>query len=309
MDKKHKILVVDDELICLDQICHYLEQSDYHIVKVNNGHDALTALSENPTSWDLVLLDKFIDDLDGMAILAHIKSDPILKVLPVILQTCDTSPDKILEGIRAGAYYYLTKPFSKDQLQAVVANALNQHTFIRLTQEELSDLKECLLAVDEIAMNFQSREQARQTVVFLTHVAGLSAVHQMGLTELMLNAIEHGNLGISYDEKTDLIKENRLESEIRARLELPEYADKQAAIHFKRSAHELHFTITDQGLGFDWEPFLEMQIERIHDNHGRGIAMAKNLAFSELTYLGTGNCVTATITLKDACIAKIHGPL
>lgn len=296
MDKRHKILVVDDELICLNQICHYLEPSDYHIVKATNGHDALTILFENPTSWDLVLLDKFMDDIDGMAILARIRTDPTLKVLPVILQTSDTSPDKIWEGIRAGAYYYLTKPFSKEQLQAVVANALNQHAFTRLAQEELSDLKERLLAVEQISLRFQSYEQALQTVVFLTHVAGLTPAHQMGLTELMLNAIEHGNLGISYDEKTDLIKENRLASEIRKRLTLPEYAEKQAIIHFERSAHELHFTITDQGSGFDWQPFLEMQIERIHDNHGRGIAMAKNLAFSELIYLGTGNCVKATIT-------------
>jgi hypothetical protein len=41
-----------------------------------------------------------------------------------------------------------------------------------------------------------------------------------------------------------------------------------------------------------------MQIERIHDNHGRGIAMAKNLAFSKLTYLGYGNCVEAVIAFE-----------
>ncbi len=295
MQHQRKILVVDDELICLDQVGRFLQECDYHIVKVASGQDALAVLHEAPNSWDLVLLDKFMENMDGMAVLDHIKTDPVLKVLPVILQTSDSSPEKILEGIRAGAYYYLTKPFTKEQLQAVVANALKQNAFIRSAQEELSNLKERLLGVNAITLTFRTSEQARSTISLLSHIADLTLAHEMGLAELMLNAVEHGNLGISYAEKTILIRENRLDTEINSRLNSPKYVNKVAEINYQRLGNELHFTITDQGTGFDWTPYLEMQIDRIHDNHGRGIAMAKNLAFSSLTYHDCGNCVKATI--------------
>lgn len=299
MLEKSKILVIDDEPICLDQICRYLDGLDYEIVKAGNGYEGLTALNQAPTSWDLVLLDKFMEGMDGMTVLSHIKADPNLKILPVVLQTSDTSPDKLLEGIRAGAYYYLTKPFSREQLQAVVANALNQHRFTRLVQEELDNLKGCLHFINEISLSFRSRENVQQTTALLAQIAGLTMAQEMGLIELMLNAVEHGNLGITYDEKTQLINEGRLDTEINRRLSLPQFSEKSATIHFRKFLGEYHFTITDQGVGFDWEPFLDMQIERIHDNHGRGIAMAKSLAFSKLTYLGNGNCVQAMIERTD----------
>jgi CheY-like chemotaxis protein len=248
-----KILVVDDEPICLDHICRYLDGSGsgYEIVKAENGDEALAALHQSPTDWDLVLLDKFMDGMDGMTVLSHIKSDPNLKVLPVILQTSDTSPDKLLEGIRAGAYYYLTKPFSREELQAVVANALNQYRFTRLAQEALSNLKTSLYSVNEISLNFRSREDVHQTTALMPHISSLTMAQEMGLIELMLNAVEHGNLAITYDEKTQLINEGRLESEITDRLGQPEFSDKSATLHFRKSHGEYHFTITDEGKGFD----------------------------------------------------------
>ncbi len=294
-----KILVVDDEQICCDLICHYLDGLGYNLVKAGNGQEGLDALHQDATSWDLVLLDKFMAGMDGMTMLSHIKSDPILKNLPVVLQTSDTTPEQLKEGIRAGAYYYLTKPFSREQLQAVVANALNQRCYIRHDKDNINELKNCLCSINDISLSFRTREDVHQSVALLTHIADLTITHEIGLLELMLNAVEHGNLGITYDEKTQLIREGRLEAEIVHRLNQPEFSDKSATLRFLREPDGYFFTITDEGRGFDWEPFLDMQIERIHDNHGRGIAMAKSLAFSKLTYMGCGNCVQAMIAIKD----------
>jgi anti-sigma regulatory factor (Ser/Thr protein kinase) len=117
----------------------------------------------------------------------------------------------------------------------------------------------------------------------------------MGLMELMLNAIEHGNLGITYDEKTALIREDCLQEEVQRRLELPENADKFASIKFRRDGISLIFVISDQGNGFDWKSYLEMGMERLMDNHGRGIAMSRSISFTQLEYRGKGNIVEATI--------------
>lgn len=294
-----RILVVDDEPYWLEMIHLYLRDAGYDLVNACSGEEALSLLTAEPYRFDLVILDKFMSGMDGMEVLQQIKADPKLKILPVVLQTGDTAPDKVLEGIRAGAYYYLTKPFSADQLQAVVANALQQYRTSRLAGEELDHLKDTLQWIDEVRLNFRSREQARSVTALLATSAGLNMVQQMGLMELMLNAVEHGNLAISYDEKTRLIRDNRLDAEIAYRLTLPEYADRVASVTFRRVERELIFTIHDRGCGFDWRPYLDMQLERIHDNHGRGIAMAKNMAFHYLQFQGCGNIVEVRAYLPE----------
>ncbi|AMK75021.1 MULTISPECIES: response regulator [Methylomonas] len=299
LSNSHKILVVDDEMLWLELIELHLRDSGYKIVTASHGQQALDILHADPCGFDLVILDKFMDGLDGMDVLRQIKADPNLKVLPVILETADTAPEKILEGIRAGAYYYLTKPFSAEQLRAVIQNALNQHHGVQLARKELLNMKDTLHLAEEIIFAFRSREQARTIVALLSSACLLTMVQEMGLFELMLNAVEHGNLGIGYDEKTQLISENRLDQEIDRRLQLHEYAEKTAIVKFRRCGRSLIFSISDEGKGFDWRPYLDMQIERINDNHGRGIAMANSLAFTHLSYRGIGNSVEATIVLHE----------
>lgn len=293
------ILVVDDDEIFIGLIKHYLKGLPYIVITANGGKEALSILKRNPEGFDLVLLDKFMDDMNGLDVLQFIKDDPLLKILPVILQTSDTAQDKILEGIRAGAYYYLTKPFSDEQLQAVVANALRQNQYSQLARKELSQFIDTLQQIDTITLRFQTREQAHHLAGLLSNACGLNRVQEMGLMELLVNAVEHGNLAISYQEKTQLINDNRLADEINHRLTLPQYAAKFATVSFTREKSRLYFIISDQGSGFAWERYLDMHLDRIHDNHGRGIAMAKNVAFTTLHFKEPGNIVEASISLPE----------
>jgi DNA-binding response OmpR family regulator len=71
----------------------------------------------------MVLLDKMMPGMNGFDVLKRIKSTPELNFLPVILQTAIGSPASVQQGMEAGAFYYLTKPFSRDMLLAVVKAA------------------------------------------------------------------------------------------------------------------------------------------------------------------------------------------
>jgi anti-sigma regulatory factor (Ser/Thr protein kinase) len=120
-----------------------------------------------------------------------------------------------------------------------------------------------------------------------------------GLTELMINAIEHGNLAISYEEKSEFTKQGTLNQEIQRRLELPEYKNRYANVSFQLSESMLEITIEDQGAGFDWEQYMEFNSDRLLDPHGRGIAIANKLSFCEVEYLGgIGNKVVARLKLN-----------
>jgi hypothetical protein len=118
-----------------------------------------------------------------------------------------------------------------------------------------------------------------------------------GLLELLLNAVEHGNLGITYDEKSHLLDLGQLDEEIARRLQEPAYAGRCAVATFIRHGEDLYLSVIDEGSGFDWRPFLHLDPQRAFDTHGRGIATAKMVSFDSLEYHGTGNHVETVVHL------------
>ena len=119
----------------------------------------------------------------------------------------------------------------------------------------------------------------------------------VGLGELLINGVEHGNLGITYQEKSELLAAQAWAEEVERRLAAPEHRDKRVEVHFERSAERIVVTITDRGPGFDWQRFLTISPERIFHSHGRGIAMANLMSFDRLEYVAPGNRVIATVEL------------
>ncbi|MFZ4125156.1 MAG: ATP-binding protein [Rickettsiales bacterium] len=121
-----------------------------------------------------------------------------------------------------------------------------------------------------------------------------------GLREVMVNAIEHGNLGITYDEKTQLIADGTWHSEVIRRLTLPEYQQRYAEASITVSDEEVSVTVSDCGRGFDWKPYVQCEtIDSVRPN-GRGICTAIRLSFDALEYRGIGNEVRCVVRLKTA---------
>ena len=104
--------------------------------------------------------------------------------------------------------------------------------------------------------------------------------------ELLINAIEHGNLGITYAEKTELVLSGEWFAEVERRLADPIYAEKEAQLTFHAATDAITVNIQDAGHGFDWEQYLELSPERAADVHGRGISAARAMSFDSLEYLG-----------------------
>lgn len=117
----------------------------------------------------------------------------------------------------------------------------------------------------------------------------------LGISELLINAVEHGNLGLSYDEKSQLKREGRWKSEIDRLSNLPAHRDKRVQVSFERKMEGITLRIVDEGSGFPWRNFLELAPERACDPNGRGIALARMMSFSSVCYEGCGNIAVATI--------------
>jgi DNA-binding NtrC family response regulator len=117
---KGKILVVDDEGIVRTSCSRALTPEGYEVKLSQNGADALKMLEEE--SFDLVLTDLKMPDVDGIEVLKMIKERwPQTEVIVVTgYQTVDTA----VKSIKLGAFDYIEKPFTPDSLIAAVNNAM-----------------------------------------------------------------------------------------------------------------------------------------------------------------------------------------
>lgn len=302
----HRLLVVDDEAFNREIIAELLENTDYDLVFAEDGYQAWSILENTPEEIDLVLLDRMMPGLDGLQVLEKMKEHPVIRHIPVILETAKTTKQDIAEGLQAGAFYYLSKPFDEEILRSVIKMALQEHEAYRSLRNELKKSVCTLSMMKSGTFEFRTLDEMQDLALFLSKACPEPEQRLSGLSELMINAIEHGNLRIGYHEKSALIRAGRWREEIEHRLSLTEYSDKFATIEYHKNNDHIRFTITDMGEGFDWENYLEISIDRIGDNHGRGIAMSKILSFDTIEYLGKGNKVTATINLGRSISTDIE---
>ncbi|HMX15611.1 MAG TPA: response regulator [Rhodocyclaceae bacterium] len=289
------VLVVEDEPVSLATLVENLETEGYRTASAQNGQVAWDLISAAPDSFDAILLDRVMPDMDGIEVLRRVKTHPAMAYTPVIMQTAMSADADVADGLRAGAFYYLTKPFSADTMLAIVAAAAKDHRLHRDLQRQARQTTRTLAWLRRAEFAFRTPEEARDIATLVAHAAPEPDRVVLGLIELMLNAVEHGNLEISYDEKTRLISEDRLMEEIRSRLALPEMGARNAVLAVERTSNTIRFGVIDEGRGFDWSEYLEMQPRRAFHTHGRGIAMARMISFDALEYRGRGNEVWATV--------------
>jgi CheY-like chemotaxis protein len=293
-----QVLVVDDHALDRKLLTHYLEPEGYSVVTASDGMEGWEILSSEPDRFDVVLLDRSMPRLNGLELLIRIKSDERLRTLPTIMQTALTKREEILEGIRAGAYYYLTKPYDVEMLRSVVRTAIEDYRGYRELQNEMRKGADTLRLMRHATFSFRTVEQARALGMLLANTCPDPSATVVGLTELLVNAVEHGNLGITYEDKSRLGNSLEWTREVDRRLAMPENATKEAEVIFKRTDDRISFVIRDQGPGFDWQRYLQVDPQRAFHTHGRGIAIANRLSFSHLEYRGSGNEVVGTIDLS-----------
>lgn len=291
------LLVVEDEWVNREILMELLGDAGYQIVSAEDGQSGWEALAAEPERFSAVLLDRVLPGMDGLEVLRRVKRHPTLAHIPIIMQTSMAEPEEILEGLRAGAHYYLTKPFSPETLLAIVHTAVEDHLKYRELRLEAQQAARTLQYLNRAEFAFRTPSEARDIAALLANACPDGTRVVLGLSELMLNAVEHGNLGITYDEKSALISTDRLHEEIAARLNSPSHANKWAIVEVERASGEIRFLIRDQGKGFNWRQYLEIQPERAFDTHGRGIAMARMTSFDQIEYRGLGNEVLAVVKL------------
>jgi len=294
-----RILLVDDDDLNLEILVEYLKDEPYELVQAHDGGHALEQLREDPKGFQALVLDRMMPGLNGLEVLAQLKADEQLQWLPVVMQTSAGSPQEICEGIEAGVFFYLTKPFEQQVLLRIVGAAVEEGLKWKGISRKLVQQSKIVELLQQGRFQIRTMEEAYDLAILLGRACPDSEKVVFGLNELLANGVEHGNLGIGFDDKTLFQETDTWEAEIQHRLSLPENAQKVVDVLFERLSDCIRFTISDQGNGFDWRKYEHLNTDRILESHGRGIAMAKALSFSRLEYQGTGNQVVCVIQTQS----------
>jgi len=146
-----KVLLVEDEEKVARFISKGLEEEGYIVETANNGKKGLELLGER--SYDILLLDLMIPEIDGLEVLQNIRAWGI--DTPVLIITAKSSKEDVVKGLDSGSDDYLTKPFSFDELLARVRALLRRS---RKTDTHILEYKDLILNPYSRKLTIASKE-------------------------------------------------------------------------------------------------------------------------------------------------------
>lgn len=152
-----KVLVIEDERMVAESIRAILESKGFEVETVYDGETG-TEYAETGV-YDLLILDVMMPKLNGFQVARQVRADRC--ATPILMLTARSDIEDRIQGLNAGADYYLTKPFDSRELLACV-NALlrrqgDQVDELRMGNTAL-DLASCMLVCGENSVRLSARE-------------------------------------------------------------------------------------------------------------------------------------------------------
>jgi len=292
MTPKAKILLVDDEALVRDELGGLLVDEGYQVITGSDGQQGLELFrSEQP---DMVITDMRMPRVSGLELVSSIRREA--PATPVTVITGHGNEQMAIKALRAGVTDFIKKPVRIEDLAAALAR---METRMHAPSHEPEMPASARL--EERAWSYVLGSDRAAIPPFVDAVvatcsAGLDARLVMDLSlalrELILNAVEHGNLGLSYEEKTAALENGSLEQLLEGRLSRPPYAERQVVVTVRRQDDEVSFRVEDQGEGFDWRSLPDpTDPTNLLADHGRGVLLA-TMSVDDLTYNEAGTAVT-----------------
>jgi two-component system, NtrC family, response regulator AtoC len=127
------ILIADDESYLRESLRELFAAQGYTVLEAADGTEVMRLLRDS--SADTILLDLKMPKLDGISTLKALKKDPELRRIPVVIVTAFGGSEQTIEGMKAGAYDYVTKPFDPDEVLRTAARAIEVNRLSAAVEE------------------------------------------------------------------------------------------------------------------------------------------------------------------------------
>ncbi len=296
------VLIAEDDIISQQILAHHVGMAGFTYRVAENGRQALELFNEERA--DLVLTDVNMPEMDGFSVLRAIREQDDQAIVVII--TGDSSIEMVENALNHGANNYLHKPIDKGVLTKLL------HKYAHLVAERVADGRIERMITDHcfrISIDNQTDVTTRVAQVLVSECkVDFSDKERLdmtlGLDELLTNAIEHGNLRISQEEKEEaILKSDGLHQLHLRRAADPLHKNRRVSIeyHYVKGKY-CEWVITDEGPGFDWKNIRNpLDDDGLFRPSGRGIFLSK-IVFDELEYRGRGNvvCVRKNLTATQA---------
>lgn len=291
------VLLVDDIAEVRAILARAVEGMGYRVRQAAESERATEVCEQEMP--DIVLTDIRLPGTNGLTLTQRIRQR--WPECPVIVMTGHSDEDSAIAALKSGACDYLKKPIHLTDLKAAldgVAHILGGQRGESLHALPIERMEFCLTvnnALDRVLplTGYLARDASPL-------VQGLACFHlRIALQELVTNAIEHGNLAISSQEKADALIRGNYEKLVEARSHDARFRDRRVAITvtYDREAGMIRYRIADQGQGFDWQRELCRTVVGPETTGiGRGIHLAKALV-ADLAYNTMGSEVTLTLPI------------
>lgn len=299
--RKIRLLLIDDEQIVREVLGSILEELGYEVLTASDGEEGLVLFRrEQP---DLLISDIRMPRRDGLQVAMAVRQEA--PEVPVTVITANGTETLLLKALRAGVTDFVKKPVRMEDLRAALERmkaarrqARMQHpeTFpdsvelldLRWTYRLKNDLEAIPAFVDMLISRFGSllRPQAAMEL-------------NLALRELLINAVEHGNLGITFEEKARALENGTLDALLARRSGEPGRKNRHVTVELHYAKSRITVQITDEGEGFDWRNQPDpLDPTTALDVHGRGLVLAR-LSVDHLQPNARGNQVTVIKNLKE----------
>jgi CheY-like chemotaxis protein len=296
------VLVIDEEPDELSFLERALEEGGFTLRAARSIADGRAAIEKalapgGGDELDAILLDWRTPDREAVELLDWLEALPRRGQLEIIVQSSGEVPERLRPGLDRGVFFHLAKPYQADRLRCLVGAAIASQQCRRSLLELTERVRDCFALLAQGTFEIQTPQQAELLAAHIGSACG-DPQRGVGVLELLTNGIEHGNLGISYEEKSRLLAERRYQEELERRLELEENRHKRVRATLTRIGDHLQILIVDCGPGFDFQRYLAFDKERLFHAHGRGILLAR--AALEVEYFEPGNLVRVTLPLTES---------
>jgi CheY-like chemotaxis protein len=285
------ILIVDDSAVDRLVVRRFLEKhGEYIVTQAADGAEALEAVAQAAPA--LILTDLQMPRVDGLSLVERVREQ--FPRVPVVLMTGCGSEEIAIAALRAGASSYVPKRNLAADLIATVEQVL--------AASQTDDRRTRLLAslsgrVSKYILENDPSLVAPLVQLFREELVAFGLCDATGATragialeEAILNAVYHGNLGVSSDLK--LAGDGSFERLAAARRMEPPYRDRRVRVTADLSPEEARFEVADCGPGFDVAGLLDpTDPANLERPCGRGILFMRTF-MDDVRFNETGNIVT-----------------
>lgn len=289
----NKILIVDDEQTVRDLMQAYLARRGYDVTTAVDGIFGLERFEKDKP--DLVFTDIVMPRMNGLEMLAKIRDQHPLVF--VVVMTGFSDENTAIKSAQLGVVDYLVKPFAPQRVDGIL-DRMERLAWLRRESKGviIEDLPMSLDRVDMVLEN--DLLAANRMVERIMRLMGIrDDDFKLGLLEILVNAIEHGNLEIGYERKSGLPDIHQYMEFVKTRSSQADFAARRVRVSIRRTGDRVECDVVDEGPGFDWRATLENASgidELLH--HGRRLLLAQ-VMFDSLKFNDRGNHVFMSKTL------------